>query len=160
MQQNVGNDCNLRSSLFYNTNAGQNRYECETSAKRVTWVQHEFQMNDTSATRAKKFDFYNDASENIFSNPYISYIANKRLPGEAQFPSNNYLLKMPCSHAKMCLKSSPQKLNVTMAKAIWKSYELDCSCKCPCMFRIITYSSTALFSMKTILCETKNILFN
>ena len=30
----------------------------------------------------------------------------------------NYLLKMPRSHAKMRLKSAPQKLNSLMAKAI------------------------------------------
>ena len=34
----------------------------------------------------------------------------------------NYLLEMPCSHPKMCLKSAPQKLNFAMAEAISKSY--------------------------------------
>ena len=75
-------------------------------------------MNDTSATRVKKFDFDNDTSENIFSYPYVSYMANERLQGEEQFPSKNCLLEIPCSHSKMCLKSAPQKLDVTMAKAI------------------------------------------
>ena len=59
-------------------------------------------------------------------------MANERLQGEEQYHSNNYLLEMPCSHAKMRLESAPQKLNFVMAKAISKRYILDCSCKCPC----------------------------
>ena len=57
----------------------------------------------------KNFDFDNDTSENIFSHPYIIYIANKRLQGEEKFHSKNYLLEMARSHAKMRLKSAPQK---------------------------------------------------
>ena len=45
---------------------------------------------------------------------------NERLQGEEQFRSKNYLLEMPRSHAKTCLKSSPQKLNFLMANAISK----------------------------------------
>ena len=60
-------------------------------------------MNDMSATRVKKFDFHNNTSENIFSHPYISYMANERLQGEEQYHSKNYLLEMPRSHAKMRL---------------------------------------------------------
>ena len=58
----------------------------------------------------------------------------ERLQGEEQFHSKNYLLEMPRSHAKMRLKSAPQKLNFLMAKAISKSFTIDCSCKCPCRF--------------------------
>ena len=51
---------------------------------------------------------------------------------------NNFILRTTFwllrSHAKMHLKSAPQKLNFVMAKAISKSYTLDCSCKCPCTF--------------------------
>ena len=61
-------------------------------------------------------------------------MANERLQGEEQFHSKNYLLEMPRSHAKMRLKSAPQKLNFLMAKAISKIYALDCSCKCSCTF--------------------------
>ena len=57
------------------------------------------------------FDFDNDVSENLFSHPYISYMDNERLQGEEQFHSKSYLLEMPRSHAKMHLKSEPQKLN-------------------------------------------------
>ena len=53
---------------------------------------------------------------------------NERLQGEEQFRS------LPRSHAKICLKSAPQKLNFLMANAISKSYRLDCSCKCPWTF--------------------------
>ena len=56
-------------------------------------------------------------------------MANERLQGEEEFHSKNYLLEMPCSHAKMRLKSAPEKLNFVMAEAI--SAILDCSCKFP-----------------------------
>ena len=61
-------------------------------------------------------------------------MANERLQEEEQFHSKNYLLEMPRSHAKMHLKSAPQKLNFVMAKAISNNYKLDCSCKCSCTF--------------------------
>ena len=61
-------------------------------------------------------------------------MVNERLQIKEQFHSKNYLLEMPRSHAKMRLKSGPQKLNFVMAKAISKRYTLDCSCKCPCTF--------------------------
>ena len=82
----------------------------------------------------KNFDFDNDTSKNIFSHPYIYYMASERLQGEEQFHSKNYLLEMSRFHAKMRLKSAPQKLNFLMTKAISKSCTLDCSCKCPCTF--------------------------
>ena len=61
-------------------------------------------------------------------------MASERLQEEEQFHSRNYLLEMPHFHAKMRLKSAPQKLNFLMAKAISKSCTLDCSCKCPSTF--------------------------
>ena len=67
----------------------------------------------------------------MFSQSYISYMANEKLQRQEQFHSKNYLLKMPCSHAKMRLKSAPQKLNFAMVEATSKGYTLDCSCKCP-----------------------------
>ena len=78
----------------------------DTSATRV---QHECYTNDTIAARVKNFDFDNDTSENIFSHPYISYMANERLQGDEQFHSKNYLLEMPRSHGKMRLKSASRK---------------------------------------------------
>ena len=91
-------------------------------------------MNDTSTARVKNFDFDNDTGKNIFSHPYICYMASERLQGEEQFHTKNYLLEISCFHAKIRLKSAPQKLNFLVAKAISKSCTLDCSCKCPCMF--------------------------
>ena len=38
--------------------------------------------SDMSATRVKNFDFDNGTSENIFSHPNISYMANEKLQGE------------------------------------------------------------------------------
>ena len=61
-------------------------------------------------------------------------MASQRLQGEEQFHSKNYLLEMPRFHAKMFLKSAPQKLTVLMVKAVSKMCALDCSSKCPCMF--------------------------
>ena len=60
----------------------------------------------------------------------ISHTVNQRLQGEQQFHSKNYQLEMPSSHAKMCLKSAPQKLKFAMAEFISKSYRLDRSYKC------------------------------
>ena len=51
-----------------------------------------------------------------------------RLQGEEQFDSKNYVLEIRRSHAKMCLKSAPQKLNFLIAKDISKSYTLDYGC--------------------------------
>ena len=112
-------------------------FDLDTSATRATQVQHEWHecyTNDTSETRRKNFDFDNETSENIFSHPCISYMANERLQGEEQCHSKIYLLDMHCSHAKMRLKSAAQKLNFVIAEAISKSYTLDCSCKYPCTF--------------------------
>ena len=94
-------------------------------------MRHECYTNNTSAKRVKNFDFDNDTSKNIFSHPYIYFMASERLQGEEQFHSKNYLLEMPHFHAKMRLKSAPQKLNFLMAKAISKPCTLDCSFKFP-----------------------------
>ena len=61
-------------------------------------------------------------------------MASERLQREQQFHSRYYLLEMPRFHAKMRLKSAPQKLNFLMEKAMSKSCKLDCSCKCPPTF--------------------------
>ena len=68
----------------------------------------------------RNFDFNNDTSENIFSHLRISYMVNRRLQGEEQFHSKNYLLEMPRSHVEMDSKNAPQKLNFAMAKIISK----------------------------------------
>ena len=86
------------SSLIYNTSARHERHECDTSATLVTRVRHECDTSatrvlyerhecDTSATLVKIFDFDNGTSKNIFSHPYIYYIASERLQGEEQFHS-------------------------------------------------------------------------
>ena len=61
-------------------------------------------------------------------------MSNERRQGEELFQSKNHVLKMPPSHAKMHLKSASQKLNFLMAKAIQKTYTLNCSRKFPCTF--------------------------
>ena len=110
------------------------RHRCGKSATRTTRVQHECYQNDTGATRVKHFDFDNDTGKSIFLHPYIYYMASKRLQGEEQFHSKNYILEMARFHVKIPLNIAPQKLNFLMAKAISKRCALDCSCKCPCTF--------------------------
>ena len=51
----------------------------DTSDKIATRVRHECYTNNTSATRVKNFDFDNDTTKNIFSHPYIYYMASERL---------------------------------------------------------------------------------
>ena len=116
------------------TRATRVRHKCDTSATRTIRLLFECYTNDTSATRVKSFHFNSDTSKNIFLHPYIYYMSSERLQGEEQFHSKNYLLEMPCFHAKMRLKSAPQKLNFLMEKATSKSCTRDRSCKCPCTF--------------------------
>ena len=59
-----------------------------------------------------------------FSHPHIDYMESERLQEEEQFHSKKYLLEMPHSHAKICLKSAPQKRTFLMAKDISKGYTL------------------------------------
>ena len=54
-------------------------------------------------------------------------MTSEKLQGDKQFLSKNYLLEMPRFHAKMHLKSAPQKLNFLMEKAMSKHFTLDCS---------------------------------
>ena len=61
-------------------------------------------------------------------------MSNERRQGEELFQSQNHVLEMPPSHAKTRLKSAPQKLNILMAKAVQKTYKLNCSHKCPSTF--------------------------
>ena len=55
------------------------QHKCDTSATLATRVRHDYYTNDTSAKRVKNFDFDNDTSKNIFSHPYIYYMASERL---------------------------------------------------------------------------------
>ena len=48
-------------------------------------------------------------------------MASERLQGEEQFHSKNYLLEMPRFHAKMRLKSAPQKTNFFNSKSYIKT---------------------------------------
>ena len=127
------------------TSATRLRWEwqkCNTSVKKVqhecyknnTSATRECYTNDTSVTQVKNLDFDNDTGKNIFSHPYIYSMASERLQREEQLHTKNYRLEMSRFHAKMRLKSAPQKLNLLMAKAISKSCTLGCSCKCSCTF--------------------------
>ena len=124
----------------------------DTSATRATRVQHKWDMSNMSATRVlhERHKYNMSATRTTlvwhewkilitrrvktFSHTYTSYMVNERLQGGEQFHSKNYLSEKPRSHAKMRLKSAPQKLNFVIAKPISKSYTLDCSWKHPCWF--------------------------
>ena len=68
------------------TTATRVLHECDTSATRTKRVRHECYTNDTSAIRVKNFVFDNETNEeNIFSHPYISYVANERLQEKNNF---------------------------------------------------------------------------
>ena len=84
-------------------------------------MQHKCDTSATRTARVKKFDFDSDASKNIFLHTYIYYMASEGLQGEEQFHSKNYLLKMSCFHAKMRLKSAPQKLDLFNGKSYIKT---------------------------------------
>ena len=98
------------------------QHKCDTSDTNATRLQHECCTNDTHVTRVK-----------IYFHAQIFTIMQVKDYKER----NNFILRttLSCSYAKMRLKNASQKLNFAMAKAISKSYPLDCSCKCPCTFR-------------------------
>ena len=125
-------DCDTRDRRA--TQLTRVQHKCDTSATLTTRVQQEPYTNNPSATQVKNFDFDNDMILNIFARPYMYYMASERLQGEEQFHSKNYFLQMSLFHAKMRLKSAPQKINFLMEKATSKSCTLDCSYKCPCTF--------------------------
>ena len=81
--------CVTRSKIKSNTSTTlvrHKRHKCNMSETEATKVRHEF---DTSATRVQNFNFDNRTRENIFSHPYMSYLANERLQGEEQFNFKN-----------------------------------------------------------------------
>ena len=75
-------------------------------------------------------------------------MASKRLQREEQCYSKNYLSEMPSFHAKMRLKSAPQKLNFLMEKATSKS----CTRNALARSSILAHSNAASLFIKTILC--------
>ena len=95
------------------------RHEWDTNATQTIRLRYECYTNDTSATRVKKFDFDNDTSENIFSNLYIYYKVSERLQGEELFHSNNHILEMPCSYAKLYLKSDGKSNGKSYIKKLY-----------------------------------------
>ena len=107
--RNTSTTLTTREQWECNTSKTQGQ-ECKTSATLTTWVQHKCYTNNTSATRVKNFDFDNYTSNNISSHLYIYSMASERLQGEEELPFGNALF-----HAKMRLKSAPQKFDFTVA---------------------------------------------
>ena len=86
----------------------------------MTLVRHECYNNDMSSTRVRNFDFDNDLGKNIFSHPYIYYMASERLQGEEQFHTKNYLSEMSCFHAKNAFKKCTKKTKLFNGKSYIK----------------------------------------
>ena len=86
-------------------------------------------------------------------------MVSERLQGEGQFHTKNYLLEISRFHAKMPLKSAPQKLNILMGKTISKSYT-NVAANVLARSRIVTRSKANSFLIKTVLCENTNIPFS
>ena len=63
------------TSAASGTQVTQMQHECDTSDTSATRVLHERHECDTS----EKFWFCNDTSKNLFSHPYIYYMASERL---------------------------------------------------------------------------------
>ena len=84
---------------------------CETQATRVL---HERQECDTS----ENFNFDNDTSENVFSHPYIRYIANQRLLGEEEFHSK----ELPFGNASIPIQNAFKKCTTKTEFRNGKSY--------------------------------------
>ena len=108
----------------------------------TTRVRHKRHMNDTSAIRAlhkrhewKILILITTRVKTYFHNPAFTIRQVKDYKERSNFNSKNYLFEMPCSHAKVRLKSATQKLNFVMAFIHYiVLYTLDCSCKWPCTF--------------------------
>ena len=83
----------------------------------------------------RNFNFDNDTSEIYFTPLYQLYSKWKTTKRET-VSFWELTFGKDFSHAKMSLKSAPQKLNFVIAKAISKVYTLDCSCKCLCTFPV------------------------
>ena len=71
------------------TRATRMQHECNECNTSATQGWHECYTNDTSAKRVKNFDFDNKMRKNIFSQPYIYYMASERRQGEEQVHSKN-----------------------------------------------------------------------
>ena len=168
VQSNLQHQCQTRAarvrheqhkcdtSVTLATRVRHERHKCDTSATRTTRVRHECYTNDTSATQVKHFDFDNDTSKNIYSHPYGYYMESERLQREEQSHSKNQLLEMLCSHAKIRLKSAPQKLNFLVRKLYQKVIHQIVAANVLARFRIVTHSNAVSISIKTILCENTN----
>ena len=72
-----------------------------------------------------------------------------------------YLLEIPRSQAKMCLKSASQKLNFAITQNLYQKVIYWIVAAAALVGSdIITHSNAASFSIKITLCETNSILFS
>ena len=120
------------------------RHESDTSNTSATRVRHEWYKCSTSATRVLHKWNECDTREKflVLITTLVKTYFHIRIFTIWQVKDyrerNNFILSTTFDdssfHAKIRLKSAPQKLDFLMVKAISKSYTLECSCKFPCTF--------------------------
>ena len=110
------------------------QHEWDTSNTSATQVQHECYTNDTSVTRVKNFNFVTARVKTYFHTLIFTIWQVKGYKERNNLILRTTFWKLSLFHAKIRLKSAPQKLNFLMEKATSKSCTLDCSYKCSCTF--------------------------
>ena len=118
------------------------RHEYDTNATRTTRVRHERKILILMMTQVKTY----------FHIPIFTTWQVKDYKER-----NNFILRTNFGNAlfprQNAFEKCTTKTELLLAKATWKSYTLDCSCKCPSRSGIVIYSNAFSFSIKTILCE-------
>ena len=104
--------------------------ECNASETQATQVRHEYYTNEKSANL---LILIMTRVETYYHTHILAIWQMKDYKERSSFILRTNFWKV--SHAKMRLKSVPQKLNFAMAEAISKSYTLDCCYKWLCIFR-------------------------
>ena len=122
------------------TRATRMQHECNTSNASAMQVWHEYNTSATQMTQVrhewKVLILITTLVETYFHTLLFTIWQVKGCKDRNNFilHSKKHFLEMSHFHAKMRLKSAPQKLEFVMVKAISKSYTLDCSCNFSCKF--------------------------
>ena len=104
--------------------------ECNASETQAIQVRHEYYTNEKSANL---LILIMTRVETYYHTHILAIWQMKDYKERSSFILRTNFWKV--SHAKMRLKSVPQKLNFAMAEAVSKSYTLDCCYKWLCIFR-------------------------
>ena len=107
--------------------------EYQIRATRVRQDRHQCNMSDTSATETTRLRrewkiLITTRLKTYFHTPILA-IWQMNVTKRDTISFKNYLLEILSSCANKSLKNAPQKLNFVIAKALSKSYTLDCCCR-------------------------------